>query len=134
MEHLLWNGSFVYNDDLRGTGRDNYTLCRAYGIGAVTTCFDDWDRSRTGFEHPTYRLRGECSNPLRLFLVITSKIFSLLRHNTTWINLSWIPIRFCIDMSPIDAPSFIFKIYGEVSMIKLFETFYWNQFRKCLNS
>ena len=33
--------------------------------GAVITCFNDICLSRLGFEHPTFRLRGERSNPLR---------------------------------------------------------------------
>ena len=35
------------------------------GSGAVTSCFFDLCLSRLGFEHPTLRLRGERSNPLR---------------------------------------------------------------------
>ena len=31
----------------------------------VTTCFSVLGLSRMGFEHPTFRLRGERSNPLR---------------------------------------------------------------------
>ena len=31
----------------------------------VTTCFYDLHLSRLGFEHPTFRLRGQRSNPLR---------------------------------------------------------------------
>ena len=43
--------------------RDTHKLCRAFGSGAVTTCFNDLGLSRLGFEHPTIRLRGERSNP-----------------------------------------------------------------------
>ena len=36
-----------------------------FGSGAVTTCFYDLGLSRLGFEHPSFRLRGERSNQLR---------------------------------------------------------------------
>ena len=45
--------------------RANRTCCRALDIGAVTTCFNDLGLSRLGFEHPTFRLRDQRSNPLR---------------------------------------------------------------------
>ena len=32
--------------------------------GAVTTCFNDLGLSRLGFEHPTFRMRGEHCNRL----------------------------------------------------------------------
>ena len=38
-------------------------ICRAFGSGAVTTCFYDLGLSWLGFELPTFRLRGERSNP-----------------------------------------------------------------------
>ena len=41
--------------------RDIRTRCRAFGSGTVTTCFSDLGLSRPGFEHPTFRLRGERS-------------------------------------------------------------------------
>ena len=44
--------------------RDTHTYCQAFSRGAVTTCFYDLGLSRLGFEHPTFRLRGERSNPL----------------------------------------------------------------------
>ena len=34
-------------------------------LPVVTTCFNDWGLSRLGFEHPTFRLRGDRSNPVR---------------------------------------------------------------------
>ena len=45
--------------------RDTHTCCRAFGCGAVTTSFNDLGLSQLGFEHPTFRLRGKRSNPLR---------------------------------------------------------------------
>ena len=59
---LLWSSPRIH---------DTRTCCRGFSSGAVATCFNQLGLSRLGFEHPTYRLRGECSNPLRLFLVIT---------------------------------------------------------------
>ena len=44
---------------------DTHICCRAFSSGAVTTCFYDLHLSRLGFEHPTFRLRGQRSNPLR---------------------------------------------------------------------
>ena len=44
---------------------DTHTYFRAFRSGAVTTCFYDLGLSRLGFEHPTLRLRGQYSNPLR---------------------------------------------------------------------
>ena len=37
---------------------------RTYCSGAVTTCFYDFGLSELGFEHPTFRLRGERSDPM----------------------------------------------------------------------
>ena len=45
--------------------RHTHTYCRALSSRAVTTCFYDSDLLRLAFEHPTSRLRGERSNPLR---------------------------------------------------------------------
>ena len=41
--------------------RDIHTCCRAFGSGTVTTCVNDLGLSRPGFEHPTFRMRGERS-------------------------------------------------------------------------
>ena len=43
---------------------DTHTYCLAFGRGVVTICFN-LGLSRLGFEHPTFRLRGERSNSLR---------------------------------------------------------------------
>ena len=45
--------------------RDTHTYSSALSSRAITTCFYDLGLSRLGFEHPTYRLRGERSCPLR---------------------------------------------------------------------
>ena len=60
--HLLWHGASVYDGYLR---RPVTHHCRAIGSGAVTICFNDLGLSRLGFEHPTFRMRGERCNPLR---------------------------------------------------------------------
>ena len=44
---------------------DTDTLCRAFSSGADTTFFNDLGLSQLGFEHQTFRLRGQRSNPLR---------------------------------------------------------------------
>ena len=45
--------------------RDIHTYCRVFGSEAVTICLNDLGMSRLGFEHPTFRLRYQRSNPLR---------------------------------------------------------------------
>ena len=70
---------FVSSPRTHGT----HTYCWEFDSGAVTTCFNDWGLSRLGFEHPTFRLRGERSNPLRhrrgsIFVVIEIGQLSLL--------------------------------------------------------
>ena len=39
--------------------------CRAFSSGTATTCFYHLGLSRLEFEHPTFRLRYQRSNPLR---------------------------------------------------------------------
>ena len=61
--------------------RDTHTYCRAFGSGAVTTCFYDLGLSRLGFEHPTSRLLSERSKRLRhrIFLRFTCIVISQVR-------------------------------------------------------
>ena len=47
-----------------------HTCCRAFRSGAVPICFNDLGFSWLGFEHPTLRMRGECSNRQRLQVVL----------------------------------------------------------------
>ena len=61
--HLLWQGASVYNGRLRGPVTN--TFCWAFSSGAVTTCLHDLGLSWLIFEHPTFRLRGERSSPVR---------------------------------------------------------------------
>ena len=42
-----------------------YTYCRAFGSGAVSTCFKNLCHARLGFEHSTYCLSGQRFNGLR---------------------------------------------------------------------
>ena len=58
--HLLWYRASVYIIVI-SEYRDTHTYCRAFSSGAVTTL----GLSRLGFEHPTFNLRGQRSNPLR---------------------------------------------------------------------
>ena len=44
---------------------DTHTCCRAFGSGAVTTCFHDLGVLPLTFEIATFRMRCERSNPLR---------------------------------------------------------------------
>ena len=70
VSHLLWHGASVYNGHLRGpVTSDTHNYCRVFGSGAITTCFYDSDLLRLGFEHPTFRLKGEHSRPLRPVVV-----------------------------------------------------------------
>ena len=38
--------------------RKIFTFPRAFGNGALTTCFKELDPSRLAFEHPTFRIQG----------------------------------------------------------------------------
>ena len=58
------HGASVHN------GHNTFFYFEAFGSGAVTTCFDDLGLSRQGFERPTFRLRGQRSNPLRHKMII----------------------------------------------------------------
>ena len=64
MPHLMWHGASVYMV-ISVHPWHSHLYCREFGSGAATTCFYDWGLSRMEFEHPTFRLRGEGSNPLR---------------------------------------------------------------------
>ena len=60
--HVLWHGASVY----MAISEDPWnSCCRAFGSEAVTTCFCDLGLLQLGFEHPTFRMRGESSNRLR---------------------------------------------------------------------
>ena len=63
MPHLLWHGTSIYNGHLGG--HMTHTQCQAFPKGTLTTCFNDIGLSRLGFEHPTFCMRGRCSDPLR---------------------------------------------------------------------
>ena len=60
--HLLWHRTSIYNGHLGG--HMTHTQCQAFRKGTLTTCFNDIGLSRLGFEHPTFCMRGRCSDPL----------------------------------------------------------------------
>ena len=67
LPHLLWHGASVYNGHLWGPVTLT-PIAIAEGLAvavsrAVTTWFYNLGLSRLGFEHPTFRLRGERSSP-----------------------------------------------------------------------
>ena len=81
VSHLLWHGSFVYNDHLRGP-RQSHLLPSS---GAVTTCFYDLGLSRLGFVIQTSRSRGNvltdcigCSKMKFLMIINIKKCFQNL--------------------------------------------------------
>ena len=43
---------------------DLHTLCLAFGSRSVITCFNDLGPLRLEFEHQTFPMRGERSNPM----------------------------------------------------------------------
>ena len=77
---LLLHGASVYNGHLRGP----LTLT-PIASRAVTTCFYDSSLLRLGFEHPTFRLRGQRSNPLRH------------RRGEKFIKYNIMPLSLCIS-------------------------------------
>ena len=66
--------------------RDTHTYCRAFSIGAVITCLYDLGLSRLGFEHLTYRLQDQRSNPLRHR---RGNKWNKYNHNIVKRNLYW---------------------------------------------
>ena len=64
LPHLMWRGISVYNGHLRGPVTPT-PFCSAFSSGAVTICFNEVFLSRSGFEHPIFRMRGERSTWLR---------------------------------------------------------------------
>ena len=75
--HLL--GSFTRS-------RVTHTYCRAFGSGAVTTVFSDLGLSRLRFEHPTFRMRGECNNPQRHRCGLADKLDKHDKYYKTFID------------------------------------------------
>ena len=69
MPHLLWHRTSNYDSQFRGRA---YYL--AFSSGAVTTFFNGLGLSHQGFEHPTFCLRGERSNPPRLGCIRLSRM------------------------------------------------------------
>ena len=59
--HLLWHGASIYNGHIGGP----VTLTPIAKHLELSLPVYDLVLSRLGFEHPTFRLLGECSYPLR---------------------------------------------------------------------
>ena len=60
----LWDGGHPFNMTI-SENPWTHTHIRTFGIGAVTTCFNDLGLLRLGFKHSLFCSRGELSNPLR---------------------------------------------------------------------
>ena len=61
MGHLLiWSSLRTCN---------THCSCLVFGSRAVTTCINDLGQWRTGFEHPTFCMQTECSEPTVPLLV-----------------------------------------------------------------
>ena len=61
--HTYCDAASVYNGHLRESMTPT-PIAKRFSRGAAMTCFYDLGLSRLGFEYPTFRLRGERSNPL----------------------------------------------------------------------
>ena len=55
-------------------------ICRAFGSGAVTTCFNDFDLSRPGIElrFPACEAKGLQNGPLQRFPDLIGKVYNLI--------------------------------------------------------
>ena len=80
----LWHGASVYNGHLRGhvTLTPN-TERLAVELSLQCTCFNDWGMLRLGFDHQTFRLRGERSNPLRP-ITGNGDVFKWVKNSQVW--------------------------------------------------
>ena len=59
--HILWHGASGFYGHLRG----HVTFTPNANRLAMELLLPDLGMSQLGFKHPTIRLRGKCSNPLR---------------------------------------------------------------------
>ena len=64
VQHPLWHGTSDYNGNIRGP-LILVPNAKRFASGAVNTCLNDLSLPQLGFEHPTFRLRGQRSNQLR---------------------------------------------------------------------
>ena len=61
--HLLWHGTFVYNGHLQGP-MTLTPIAKRLALKLSLPLLTAWDRlSRLWFEHPTFHMRDERSNP-----------------------------------------------------------------------
>ena len=65
MPQLLCHGASIYTCNCHIRGPLTLTLCPAFLSGPVTTCLNDFGLLQMRFEHLTFRLQGELSDPLR---------------------------------------------------------------------
>ena len=87
MPHLLWHGTSVYNDHLRGPVTLTLIaerLAVELSLPVFTTLIG---LSRLGFEHPIYCLRGECSTLLFINNLPLRKDRSLNNRNPLLMSL-----------------------------------------------
>ena len=85
--HLLWHWTSVFNGHFRGP-----ETFKPIAEHLAVACSNDLGLSRLRFEHPTFRLQGQYSNPLRhhrgtwlVYQILKNIIFLLYRlwTNTT---------------------------------------------------
>ena len=65
--HILWHTASVYNGHLRGL-LIHIFVAKQLTVKLSLPVYNDLRLSRLGFEHPTFRLRAERSNRLRLVI------------------------------------------------------------------
>ena len=78
--------------------RDTHTYCRAFSSVVVPTCFYDLGLSRLGFEHPTFRFRGQRSKPLyhrRGFIIYALSLRYVTIYGTTSCKACYCDVRLC---------------------------------------
>ena len=72
--HILWHPFILFISN-----------CRAFGSGDVTTRFNDLGLSQLRFEHPTFRMRGDCSNWPRHHRSLNLVFYQYLEYSLqTW--------------------------------------------------
>ena len=82
---LLWHVFFIFDDP--------WHTRRAFSSGVVTTCFYDGGLSRLGFEHPTFRMQGECQRRHPRCHYIRKKSIMIMVLLSTIEHLFWKSIR-----------------------------------------
>ena len=123
MPYLLWHGNTL-------------------GILAVTTCLNDLSLSRLGFEHPTFRLRGQRSNPLRhrggallreavthpRVAILTVKMYYLSEGTQVKLEKNIVPVYFISLLK--QALSTVFLKKDDIFMLVILTKWPLNSWRK----